>query len=73
MDEFSPVRVGTGSSTGRNRGDMTLGMATTCNEPHWPDPFDRGEAVDTGNGSRLEQLIPEQGLWCPGAGWSVGI
>jgi hypothetical protein len=73
MDEFSPVTVGTGSSTGRNRGEMAWGMAITSNVHHWPNPFDRGEAVDTGKGSRLEHFIPEQGLCCPGARWSAGI
>jgi len=63
MDEGSPRPVGVASSIIRKGREADAVRAMALNEQPCSDRLVlSGTAVDTGNGSRLEQLRPEQGL-----------
>ena len=57
---------------GQRSGDLDSTTKGTASVPHCWEPSAAIDAVETGNGNRLEQLRPEQGLERYGSGRSKG-
>jgi hypothetical protein len=73
IEELPVMAQGAGRPTVHARGGATSTSMIAIGAPHWSDPSGAGEAVETGNGARPEQLKPEHGSRRAGEGGFGGI